>query len=267
MGRKFRQKKVTDPSRPRLLPALKPIKRSRPEEDEGGGGSYDFMGTGGADDDDDNDDERTLADFNPEDLAAHVASVNIDRDEGDLPVVERGLTGHVELQEIIAYQEPFFDPSDDDEPSGDLPPDEDKEEVGDIDTPIEDEAQQQQQQSSMLPLPPPGQAQLSVDASTSVVHRRMPTAILDTKLALGIWATSVGISRPEYQNLLAILNMTDDLSALRNLPGTVDTLKKHAKETFPLLDLRMQKIALNLRKRQSLSAGNKNRAAAAAGTD
>lgn len=68
-----------------------------------------------------------VQDYNPKDLATYVANVDIDADKGNLPVVERGFIGYIELQRMIIYQEPFFDPLDNKELSSKLDKDKDEE--------------------------------------------------------------------------------------------------------------------------------------------
>lgn len=81
------------------------------------------------------------------------------------------------------------------------------------------------------------------NASQPLQHMRLRSTIFDTEMAVGIWAQTIGLSRPEYQTLLSILR-TAEPDDLRSLPTTLDTLKRRTKGALPLLEIRMESTSL-----------------------
>ena len=83
--------------------------------------------------------------------------------------------------------------------------------------------------------------------SEAVPHkRRDPREINDFVFATGLLCNAHGISRKQYESLRQILRLLrPDVSKLDALPETVGTLKKHVRQTLPLLEVRREAIALN----------------------
>ena len=83
--------------------------------------------------------------------------------------------------------------------------------------------------------------------SEPVPHkRRSPRETNDFVFAMGLWCNAHGISRKQYESLHQILKLLKtDINKLNALPETVGTLKKHAKQTLPLLEVRKKAVALN----------------------
>ena len=83
--------------------------------------------------------------------------------------------------------------------------------------------------------------------SEPVPHRRRdPRETNDFFVAMGLWCTEYGVSRKQYEYLRQALQLLkSDISKLDSLPETVGTLKKHVRETLPLIEIRKKSVALN----------------------
>jgi hypothetical protein len=72
---------------------------------------------------------------------------------------------------------------------------------------------------------------------------RPDTEVPPFELALGLWCTDVGISRPQYSALLEVLKLLQN-DKVDTLPTRVDTLKRRARGHLPLLELRKTSLSL-----------------------
>lgn len=101
------------------------------------------------------------------------------------------------------------------------------------------------------------------DDSTLIKHRQIksiePSKV---EIALGLFCTTSGISRTEYQSLLEILSMLrgqdgKSVPEINKLPATLGTLKNHLSQQLPLLDMRTKALTLKAKKLPTETATQK----------
>ncbi|EFW13347.1 conserved hypothetical protein [Coccidioides posadasii str. Silveira] len=97
------------------------------------------------------------------------------------------------------------------------------------------------------------------DPSEVLVHARAePDEMLDHfTLALGLWCEKSGISRRHYEALREVLQIPEDIGALRSLPLGLSTLKKKCRAQFPMLPIRRASIPAVSLKMPTLSPAEK----------
>ena len=85
---------------------------------------------------------------------------------------------------------------------------------------------------------PPSRRSSVVDLSEEVPHKRATWEINTFTIALGLWRETSGITRHNYQSLLKVFELLEDIKTLKGLLRTVSTLKKWVKRQLPLIKLR-----------------------------
>ena len=76
-------------------------------------------------------------------------------------------------------------------------------------------------------------------------------------MALGLWCQIPGITRQNYQSLLEVFELLENLETLKNLPRSVTTLKKYVKAQLTLLKLRHQGVPITLDKQPTQGSKSK----------
>ena len=91
---------------------------------------------------------------------------------------------------------------------------------------------------------PPSRRSSIADLSEEVPHTRASSELKPFILAFGLWCQVAGVSRHDYQSLLEVFELLDDLQLLKELPRKISTLKKHVQQQLPIMKLRKQEVAI-----------------------
>ncbi|KAK4232710.1 hypothetical protein C8A03DRAFT_39693, partial [Achaetomium macrosporum] len=90
------------------------------------------------------------------------------------------------------------------------------------------------------------------EGSESVPQPRKPHKLSDFVLGWGLFCIVHGVSRKQYAAQLQLLKMLGPVEKVRQLPESLDTLKRHVRESLPHIDMRTAKdLPLNPKKLSS----------------
>ena len=101
---------------------------------------------------------------------------------------------------------------------------------------------QSENENNMLP---PSRRSSIIDLSEEVPHARASLEMKPFILAFGLWCQVTGVTRRDYQSLLEVFELLDDVQTLKELPRTVSTLKRHVSGQLPLMKLRKQDVSVD----------------------
>ncbi|SMR43431.1 unnamed protein product [Zymoseptoria tritici ST99CH_3D1] len=196
------------------------------------------------------------SELDPVELTHKLNALNSDaiEAEGDEQAVDDyGYDALQELADLASYQNRApVRTIDDEQPEAPLD-DEDEDETADPPAPPTN-------------MPPPSLPTAAIpgfgpDTSVALPQPRLSKQISNFELAVGLWSIASNISRVDYSQLRGILEMAaaapNCVQLLREIPGTIDTIKAHVKGTVPLLDIRMKEVSLNLHQQASVASGKK----------
>lgn len=79
------------------------------------------------------------------------------------------------------------------------------------------------------------------EGSESVPQPRKPHKLSDFVLGWGLYCIVHGVSRKQYAAQLQLLKMLGPVEKVRQLPESLDTLKRHVRESLPHIDMRTAK--------------------------
>ena len=85
----------------------------------------------------------------------------------------------------------------------------------------------------------------TIDLSKEIPHTQVSSPMDKFAFRLRIWCEGASLSQKEYSSLKDLLGLIKDISQLRQLPNTLDTLKKRTREQIPLLKMRKLELAVN----------------------
>ncbi|KAL9635849.1 MAG: hypothetical protein Q9204_002463 [Flavoplaca sp. TL-2023a] len=125
----------------------------------------------------------------------------------------------------------------------------------------EDTGAREQPQTSegVWGMPPTRRSSTSTvkDDSEPVPHRRSDKELDPFTFALGLWCEVSKITRHQYQSLLEVFRLAEDLNSLRTLPGTITTMQKYVRQQLPLLPLRRRLLNLHPDKLPTMTPNEK----------
>ena len=82
----------------------------------------------------------------------------------------------------------------------------------------------------------------SQDKSEEVLQPALKFDLDSFQMALGLWCQDSAITRQQYAGLLEVLSLLTNTSQIRELPRSIDALRRRTKARLPSMKIRRQQL-------------------------